>query len=334
MRPGKLTASELESLIFPRCGVRRADVLVPAGIGHDASVVAFGEEVAVLSVDPITGAGQNAGWLAVQIGVNDVAAAGAAPVGVLLALLLAPISAARDVRILMEGADRAARSLGIAILGGHSEITADLPRSLIVVTALGRAPRGRFVSASGAQPGDTILLTKAAGLEGTAVLASDFAAALQERVSPGLLDRARALLDQISVVPEALAAVAAGVTAMHDCTEGGILGALAELARASGHGVEVDGEQIPVRPETRAICDALEIDPLALISSGALLVTTPEPERVLEAVRQLGCPATAIGRVVAGPSRIRRGDRVSELVAPDRDALWDALDQLRGASGE
>lgn len=331
MKPGKLTPAELAAYILPRRGARRADVLVPAALGEDAAVVAFGDEVAVLSTDPITGAGRRAGWLAIQIATNDIVVSGAAPVGVLLTLLLAPSSAIDDARAIMGDAHAAAVSLGIAILGGHSEITAGLERSLIVVTALGRARRDRYITTAGAKPGDTILLTKSAGLEGTAVLATDFGAELAERVPASLLEAARTLLGRISVAPEARAAAEVGVSAMHDATEGGVLGALAELSSAAGVGVDVDVEKIPVLDETRAICDALQIDPLGLVSSGALLIATPNPEPVVRAVRALECPIAAIGRVTDGPGVLRQGGQCQPLQAPERDALWDAIDRLKEA---
>ncbi len=328
MKPGKLTPDELAAYVFPRCGVRRQDVLVHSALGRDASVIDFGDDVAVLSTDPITGAGQRAGWFAVQVACNDVAVAGARPVGVLLTLLLAPSSATTDARVLMDDAHDAAIELGIEILGGHSEITAGLTRSIVVATALGRCRRDRFVTSAGAKPGDTILMTKAAGLEGAAILATDFGPELANRVSPDRLESARAFLREISVVREALAAAAVGVTAMHDATEGGILGGLAELASAAGLGVAVDVEQIPIRSPTRAICDALEIDPLCLVSSGALLITTPRPAPVVAALQSIGCQAVEIGRVVNGPSVLYRQDQSRPLVPPARDALWDAVERL------
>lgn len=328
MKPGKLTPAELAAYVFPRCGVRRPDVLVHSAFGQDASVVDYGDEVAVLSTDPITGAGERAGWLAIQIACNDVAVAGARPVGVLLTLLLAPASAITDAGALMADAHAAAQELGIEILGGHSEITAGLARSIVVATALGRCRRDRFVTSSGARPGDAVLLTKWAGLEGSAILASDFGATLSSRVHPDHLERARAFLGEISIVREALAAAEAGVSAMHDVTEGGILGALAELAGAAGVGVDAEVERIPVRPETRAICEALDVDPLCLISSGALLIATPSPDPVINAIQSLGCPVAEIGRIVDGPSVLRARDSTRALVPPGRDALWDAIERL------
>lgn len=326
LKPGKLSPEHLSSLVFSRAGFRRPDVLVHAGLGYDSAVVDFGADVAVLSTDPITGAGANAGWLAVQIGCNDVAASGAEPVGVLLTLLLAPGSALADAERLMNDAHRAARELGIEIMGGHSEITAGLPRSIVSVTTLGRARRGLYRTAGGARPGDAVLLTKWAGLEGTAVLAADFAAPLARRLGEAVVREAQNLLTQVSVVPEALAA-RDHATAMHDVTEGGVLGALAELALASGYGVEVDLDRIPLRPETVRVAEAFGVDPLALVSSGALLVVTADPSAVRHAVERVARPIAEIGRMVEGPNRAIRGGREVFFAAPARDALWEALER-------
>jgi hydrogenase maturation factor len=326
MKPGKLTPRDLESIVFPRLGLRRPEVLVRSGIGLDSAVLDLGDDAVVLSSDPITGAGDNAGWLAIHVGCNDVATTGARPVAALLTLLLAPVHPLDDARAIMSDAERAASSLGIEIVGGHSEIAPGLARSIAIVTAVGRVGRDRYVTPGGTRPGDTLLLSKAAALEGTAILAADRASYLQGRVSDDVISRARDFGREISVVPEALAAAEAGASALHDATEGGILGALAELAIAAGSvGVEIDAEAIPLRPETKQVCSVFGVDPLALVASGALLIATPAPDEVVAAVGAIGCAITEIGRVVAGPSRIYRRGTAHPLVAPERDALWDAL---------
>jgi hydrogenase maturation factor len=329
VKPGKLSPADLERLVFPRHGTRRSDVVVRAGIGQDSAVVDLKGQFAVLSTDPITGAGARAGWLAIHIGCNDVAAAGAEPIAALVTLLLAPATAHEDVVSLMEDAHRAASELGVEIVGGHTEITGGLTRSIVVVTALGGCAQDRFTTVNRVRPGDAILMTKWAGLEGTAVLASDLADELRPMVGAPVLLRAQRLLDEISIVPEARVAAANGATAMHDATEGGVVGALAELAAASGVGVDVVADQIPILPETRDVCAALQIDPLQLVSSGVLLIATPDPERVARAVSAIGRPIARVGAVVDGQSVLRRGAETIPLLAPERDALWDALIRFR-----
>jgi hydrogenase maturation factor len=326
MKPGKLTPRELESIVFPRLGLRRPEVLVRSGIGLDSAILDLGGDAVVLSSDPITGAGASAGWLAIHVGCNDVATSGARPIAALLTLLLAPARPLDDARAIMVDAEHAATSLGIEIVGGHSEIAPGLASSIAIVTAVGRVGRDRYLTPGGTRPGDTLLLSKAAAIEGTAILAADRASYLRERMPDDVIARARDFGLEISIVPEALAAAGAGATALHDATEGGILGALAELTIAAGGiGVEVDAEAIPVRPETRQICSAFGVDPLALVASGSLLIATPTPAAVVAAVGAFGCPITPIGQVVDGASRVFRRGTAVPLVAPERDALWDAL---------
>ncbi len=268
----------------------------------------------MLSSDPITAAGARAGWLGLHVACNDVAANGAAPVAVLLTILAPEGAPARAVAAVMRDAHRAARELGVEIVGGHTEVTPGLPRLLLALTAVGRVPRGRLLTSAGARPGDALILTKAAGLEGTAVLAHDLADTLRGRVPAAALRRARGFLREISVVPDALAAASAGATALHDVTEGGVLGAVHEMVTASGVGCVVRADAIPVRAETRAICAALGLDPLRLLGSGALLVATPDGAGLVDALAARGIPATVIGR--ARPRR--RGRRRLTPAGPVR----------------
>ena len=323
---GKVPPDVLNELVYRHLGVRRADVLVHAAFGEDCAVVDFGADLAAVTTDPITGAGQDLGWYALLVGTNDLAAAGAEPVAVALTILLAPDRAAEDLARIMRDAGTAAASLGVEIAGGHSEVVAGLDRAIVVVTAFGRVPRGRLIRSGGARHGDAVLLTKAAGIEGTAILADVRGAGLAGPLGEGLA-RARAFRERLSVLPEARAAAAAGAHAMHDVTEGGVLGAVYEMAAASGLGVLLEADRVPVLPETEAICNALGADPLALIGSGALLVATPEPERTRGAIEAAGVAATVIATLEPGARRLRRAGREGPLEPPVRDELWRVLGQ-------
>ncbi len=322
---GKVPAELLGTLVYLHLGAHRPDVLVHAQLGEDCAVIEFGDEVAVLTTDPITGAGPDLGWYAVFIATNDLAATGAEPVALLLTLLLAPARAAADLHRVMQDASAAATKLGVEIAGGHSEVTSGIDRTIVVVTALGRARKDRVLRSGGARPGDALLLTKGAGIEGTSILA----AALEDRLKPVLgeeiLARAQAYRDQISVLPEARAAVAAGARAMHDVTEGGILGAVYEIAAASGIGVHLDADRVGVLPETASICGALGLDPLGLIGSGALLVATPDAPRTAGAIAHAGILAAEIGMFVPRDRLVTRDGLTTPLLPPGRDELWRAL---------
>jgi hydrogenase expression/formation protein HypE len=327
---GKVPPELLERIVFPNLGTRRADVLVHARFGEDCAVIDFGEEVAVLTTDPVTGAGADLGWYAVFVATNDLAAAGAEPVALTLTLLLSPERPAESLDQVMRDASAAAQLVGVEIAGGHSEVTDGIDRTLIVATALGRARKGRVLRSSGAHPGDALLLTKGAGIEGTALLAGALEERLTRALGSAVVQAAAGFRHHISVLPEARAATGAGARAMHDVTEGGILGAAYEMAAASGIGVRVDAAQVPVLPETAAICAFLGVDPLELIGSGALLVATPDAGRTAAAIAGAGVLVREIGHFLPHDRVVQRGGTELPLTPPARDELWRVLEASTG----
>jgi hydrogenase maturation factor len=336
---GKLAPAALETRVLRYLGRRRADVLLHAALGEDAAAVSAGDLVCVLSSDPITGATCEAGWYAVHVACNDVAACGAAPVGVLLTLLFPPGAGESAFEAAMIDADRAARELCVEILGGHSESTPAVTRLVISATAVGVCPRARLTTSAGARPGDSLVLTKTAGLEGTAILAGDCFERVAAALGADLAARARAFTGALSVVAEALAAVELGVTAMHDATEGGVLGAAYELAASSGVRLVVDAAAVPVAPETSAICRLAAVDPLRLIASGALLATARDGAALVAGLRARGFSAAVIGRAEAGPPGLTllgggsSGGNGVDVPAPIVDELWRARARL-GVAGD
>jgi HAD superfamily hydrolase (TIGR01509 family) len=289
-------------------------VLGPAA-GEDAALVRIGGELWALASDPVTFTAADAGRLAVIVNANDVAVCGARPSLFLAVVLVAPDEAEpRRIHELLGQIVAACDRFGIALIGGHTEVTPGLDRSVVVGTMLGRV-MGRAITTGGLRDGDLVGITRWAGLEGTAILLAEFGPRLRALHGESAFRELDAVLagDWLSVVPEALAAaVDPAVSALHDVTEGGVGEALWELERASGLSVEVDPERVPVRPETRLICSELGIDPLGLIGSGALLVGCAEEgrERVAGALAAAGAGVEWIGRARAGgrpsgPSRPR-----------------------------
>ncbi len=328
---GKLPAQDLERLLARLPPPGRRLILGP-GTGFDCAVLDFGDRLLVAASDPITFTAQDIGWYAVQVNANDVATSGAAPRWFMATVLLpagrADLPLAQQI---MDQMAQACQELGVDLIGGHTEITAGLERPVLAGTMLGEVAPAELITPRGARPGDLLALSKGIPLEACSILAAEFAPRLGH-LPAGLLDRARRLLHTpgISIVPEALAAArAGGVTAMHDPTEGGLASALWELAQAAGVGLEVFAERVPVLPEGQALCQALGIDPLQAIASGALLLCV-QPARwpqVKEAVEALGIPLTRIGRVVAEPGvRLLRGERAEPLPWPRRDALAALLE--------
>src|SRR5215471_4529850 len=175
LRTGKLPPELLRQLVLGRLGARRPETLVGARLGVDAAAISVDPDTAVvLTTDPITTASSGAGRLAVHVVCNDLAAMGAEPLGVLATLLFPSGTSAATVETLAAEIDLTARALNVEVLGGHTEIAPGLRAPLAVLTGVGTAPRDRLLTAGGARPGNALVLTKAAALEGSHILAGDF----------------------------------------------------------------------------------------------------------------------------------------------------------------
>jgi len=316
MLRGKLEAEKLKTLVLSHLGAPNDRIIVPPKIGEDAAVIDLGHTRMVIASDPITGAIDNIGMYAVNINANDIACTGAAPEYFLSVLLLPEDFKEEHIKRIASDISAEAQKINVSIIGGHTEaLTIETP--IIVGTMVGFTEK--VISTSGAQLGDHILLTKGAAIEGTSILATDFYDLLQKKVGTNVLEKAKTFLKNISVVKEALIA-REYATAMHDPTEGGIAGALHELADASKTGFHVDVSKIFVAEETEKICSVLNIDPLNLISSGSLLITTPKEtsQQLKENLSKSGIVAEIIGEITEGRN----------LEPVHQDELWRILEEL------
>ncbi|MFB6194708.1 MAG: AIR synthase family protein [Haloplanus sp.] len=317
---GKLDPTLLSEFVFSRTGARNSNLIAGPAFGEDAAAMRVGDATLIASTDPISLAAERIGHLAVSVAANDVAAAGGRP-EFLLDTILLPAADVDLLDTITGQLDAEADRLGLTVAGGHTEVVAGLDRPLCSLTCFGVADR--YVSTGGATPGDRILLTKGAGIEATGVIATDFRDRLD--LPADLIDRATAAFDDLSVLPEA-AVLAPVATAMHDPTEGGVLEGLIEMALAAEVTLTVNREAVHVREETRAVCDAVGVDPLRVLGSGGLLATVPESEAAAtrETLAEEGIETTEIGRVEAGdPGVSIDGDRYDEPIPDDMYALWD-----------
>jgi len=332
--PGKLPGPLLDRLISTYRTRADPSVIVQPGYGRDAAAlhVGSGGQLIVKS-DPITFATDAAAHYLVAVNANDIACLGGDPRWLSVVALLPERSTTEAlVERLFADLKHACDALGISIVGGHTEITLGVDRPLLVGTMLGvPGPRG-ILKPGGGRAGDDVLLTKWIGIEGTALLAHELGPGFRGAVTEAVLTRAAKLLRHpgISIVADARAALAtSGVTSLHDPTEGGIATALHELGRGSGCGVEVIAEAIPILPETRVLCDHLGLDPLGLLSSGALLmsVSTDRRAAVEAECRGAGIPVSHIGRLASpekGFTMMREGWR-QPLPRFDTDEVARAL---------
>ncbi len=317
LRLGKLDNDDLERLVLNKFRRVRPETLSFPTVGQDCATLDLGGDLVVLSCDPITSASiAHLGRLTVHVCCNDAAAAGAEPVGLLVTLLMPPTGTMDEISRIADDLSAAAQLAGVDILGGHTEVTDAVTRAITSTTIIARQARDHTMR--GMRPGDAIVMTKWAALEGTTILAEDFSDRLKS-LPASVLDAAHALTGQLSIVPESRVAMLSGATAMHDVTEGGALGACWELAYANGCAIEIDSSKIPVRPETRALCEALHLDPLRLIGSGSLIIACEDGARMTSALTAQKIPAALIGHAIEGSQSIRDG---SPLEEPHSDELY------------
>jgi hydrogenase expression/formation protein HypE len=285
---------------------RDPDILVGPGLGRDAAAIAVGERVIVAKNDPITFASESGAAHLVEVNANDVACMGATPRWLLVTALLPHGVTPADVLNQFAELRETCRHRSVELIGGHTEIVPGLTRPILVGMMLGDASPHELLRPGRAQPGDVLLLTKGLAIEGTALLAREWADELREQIGEDSLRAAARLMDDpgISIVIEAKIARRSGeVTALHDPTEGGLASAARELATVSGAGVEIDAVAVPILAETRAVADALGIDPLGMLASGSLLIAA-RPEGVPTIVHDIeaaGIPVSAVGRLTDDP---------------------------------
>ena len=295
MKLGKLDNETLDRLILRKFKHTRQESSSAPRIGMDCALLDFQDDFIVASCDPITSADwMHIGSLSVHVNCNDAAAGGADPVGLLVTLLLPPTATSEMIDRISDDLQQAAEQAGVDIIGGHTEVTDAVTRVTTCSTVIAR--QSKAASLVGARPGDSIVMTKWAGLEGTYLIASDFSDRLRT-VDSDIVRSAQQLNTYLSVVPESRIALKNGAHAMHDVTEGGVFGAIWELAAQTGCGAILDRSSIPVLKETEAITNHLKIDPYRLMSSGSMLIACPNAGKMIEALQNAGIQASEIGKI-------------------------------------
>ena len=340
MKIGKLTDEQLQSLVLSRLPALSATTLSGAGIGADCAWIRAGEDLMVTSSDPITAGGTESGTLAIHVSCNDIAACGVRPSGILIVIIAPPSVTEEDIRMTVDQASREAQALGVDIVGGHTEVSDAVNKMIVVSTAFGLVKKGGCVPSGKAMPGDSLIITKTAGIEGSFIAANEHRDKLLGKVSEEYIKEALSYKSLISVVKEGAVCgsliarnvkfredgfALSAVNLMHDVTEGGVFGAAFEMADFSGTGVVIDKRLVPFTGATTAICDALGLDPFRLISSGSLMIATPEPERIIEELKAQGVPAAVVGRFTdkaEGVFYIENDGSYVKLSPPGADEIY------------
>ena len=327
--PGKLPVALLAELLGQEVPTDPR-VLIGPRVGEDAAVIDMGDLLLIAKSDPITFATDAIGYYAVTVNANDIAVMGGTPRWFLATLLLPETSTtATLVRDIFAQIRQACQQLGIALVGGHTEITVGLHRPILSGHMLGEVQRERLVTSAGVQVGDALLLTKGFPVEGVSIMARERAAQLAAQgYAASDIARWQQFLytPGISVMREALVLQQAiEVHAMHDPTEGGVATGLRELAQASGVGLHISAEQLPVLPEGALLCEAFGLDPLGTIASGALLAAVPavQTARAIHACATVGIACYRIGTAVADPEAVVRytGTTAQPLPTFTRDEI-------------
>ncbi len=324
LKIGKVPESVLKRSIIRQIKTRREEILLGAGVGEDCAAIELADdEVFVTSTDPITGTSHDIGALSVHVTANDIASSGAEVIGIMLSVLLPEGTEEDELKTIMHQVEEACAQLNIQTVGGHTEVTSVVNQIVITATGIGKVRKDKLVRTSGARPGDDVVVTKWIGLEGTSIIAKEKEKELLQRFAPSFVEEAKGFSRYLSVVPDAAIATSVGVSAMHDVTEGGIFGALWEIAEAGGCGLEIDLLDIPVRQETVEICEQFGLNPYGLISSGSMLICAPNGLDIVRQLKKAGINAAVIGKVTEGNDRvILNGDEKRFLEPPRSDELY------------
>ncbi len=327
MKIGKISQTVLKRSVLKYLKSKREEVLVGPGIGEDSCALDVADDLLVMSTEPFVltvkdGKLEGAKGAVYRV-VNNLAVSNATPLGIMLSILLPLEAEEGQLQQLIKEADEVCKQLNIQIIGGHTEVTPAVNCPVVTITGVGTSGKETYLITKGVAPGEDLIVTKWIALEGTSVVTKEREEELCSRYPKQMVDTAKAFDAYISVLPEAQIAAKMGASAMHDITNGGIFAALWELAEASGVGLEVDLKKIPVKQETIEVCNQLDLNPYELSSGGSLLIATKAGVALVEALQQVGIPATIVGTTKEGNGRIiRNGEEARYLEPPKSDQIY------------
>lgn len=302
MRPGKISENVLKRSVLKQIHTKREEIVCGAGLGENCAVFTLPEgEFGLVSVHQTIVAGKNCTRFCIHKAVNNLAASGATPVAVELALLLPEEMQEPELRQMMEQAEDTCNELSVQLCGGSTKVSRVVKCPVATVTGIGHRTCKNIPKA---KPGQDIVITKWIGLEGTSLLAREKKEELIKRYPLRMINEACSFERMLSIVPEAATAMKSGICRMHDASEGGIFGALWEFGRMSGVGLEIDLKKIPIRQETVEICEFLELNPYELLSGGSLILATDNGFDLVEELAFKDIPAAVVGKVTENNDRV------------------------------
>ena len=323
MRSGKISESVLTRSVLRKIKTERKEVVCGAGIGVDCAVLSFDDgEDSVFSTNPVSAPADMVCVYGVNRALNNVAAAGAEPVGILLSAMLPEELEEKELQNMMAQAEEICSRYHVQIAGGHTEVTGAVRQPVLTVTGIGKRKK-EDVSGRSVKPGQDVVVSKWLGLDGTVRIAREHRTELLTRYPARMIEEAAGFEQFFSVIPEAAAARKSGVCGIHDVSQGGIFGALWELANGAGVGLEIDLKKLPVRQETIEICEFFNLNPYELSSAGCLLMTSEDGNALAAALEKEGIPAVVVGKTTDGNDRVLYNEEERRFLEPPKtDALY------------
>ena len=337
---GKIGHHAFEDIIQVNCGQVRKEVSVGPQFGVDVSLVDLPGGMALastsdpLSLIPSLGLEESA-WLSVHLMANDMATTGFAPMYGQFVLNLPATFSKGDFKIYWNHIHRFCADIGVSITGGHTGFIEGQNSTISGGgTFFSVAPRAKMLTSRDAKSGDVILVTKQCAVSSASILVMSFPETVKNKVGVETYRDACALFYNTSSLADALAAVgerSGDVTAMHDVTEGGVLGAIYELAYASGNGAVVYHDQLPIGEVQEQVCSLFSIDPRYCVGAGSMIVTCKKDKVAQVKARLLseGIPCVAVGELVSKEQGISlvEGNQNKPLEYRDEDPYWAAFFQ-------
>lgn len=329
MKIGKVSENVLIRSVLRKIETKREEVLCGAGIGRDCAVLSFGEDMeTVISTNPVSAPIDMVCSYGIHKALNNIAAAAAEPVGVMISAVLPEETEEKQLQDMMRQAEEICTEFRIQIIGGHTEVMPGIKSPLLTVSGIGKRRKGSAADKNGIagtkpdirplRAGQDVIISKWIGIEGTVRLAREHKQELVTRYPIGMIDEAIQFANYLSVVPDAAAAVKSGVCAMHDVSRGGIFAALWEMADSAGVGLEIDLKKIPVRQETIEICEFYDLNPYELLSGGSLLMTSEDGTGLVRELEKAQIPAVIVGKTTSGNDRVILNEEERRFLEPPK----------------
>ncbi|MBD5458669.1 MAG: hydrogenase maturation factor [Lachnospiraceae bacterium] len=326
MRDGKISESVLMRSVLRKIKTKREEVVCGAGIGVDCAVLSFDEgEETVLSTNPVSAPADRVCVYGMHRALNNVAAAGAEPVCVLISAMFPAGTEESVIQDMMAQAEEICGQYRVQLSGGHTELTETTVQPVLTVTGVGKRRKAEGDTRA-VKPGQDVVVSKWIGLEGTVRIAREYREALLARYPARMIDEAADFERFLSIIPEAATARKSGVCGIHDVSQGGIFGALWEMANGAGVGLEIDLKKLPVRQETIELCEFYDLNPYELSSGGCLLMTAEDGNSLVMALGKKGIPAVVVGKTTAGNDRVLFNEEERRFLEPPKtDQLYKLI---------